>query len=573
MQRPKLPHHFILPLSILVLLHPTAQAREFAFYDENTRRAAKLELKNSSVDDALIEWATVTDFNLLVDSTQFSTDEPKVSGPKQGSVGQLLLDIVKGRKISGRRYDAQTFLLWKINFDWRETARLIIAREQQHTAAELPPLKPEQMNALLFDYFKGVHGWDGKTSQIDIKVKIAALPPELRERVLHELRAQLLSNQRQSYPWFSDDLWQKARLHLQPGRRADAPPQLFVGAALEEELGRQKRVFYRLRSCASPSLMSGGTWESRAVYHALPRPEIVRPNLDFRAQKDGQKADTPLTRNRFVSPQDLKADARLGAPISLRSKRLSVQELLAELQKQSRVSLVAAPDAPANVRITLRTGKMPLSSVMGALSDVLGAGWEKKQDAYTLYWSRGRELDVQMLRVVEPEAFPMYADAEGVRSATQFVRNWMAGLLDDVEPAASSDAGQPILDLPLDTQQKLRERFETMLAATLVHQHQTAQGLLAQDLELHFRAGVERPRRNPRTGQLLKEPINELSKLRLGVLLPPDSPLIQSLPQAAPPDAEKQKLRERFLGFLFPTFPSGETYNSYPLANKWRDVR
>lgn len=454
----------------VLLLCESARSRDVVFKDDVTRRAVALQLNQASTDDFLLTWAKTSEVNVLVDTTDFPQDTQRISEQRQGALGQLLLTFAAERKLGGRRYDDKTFLLWRLRPDLApDTARLIIARELKLEAAAEPAPNRDDMNALLNDYFQRVHGWDGKTGKVDIKVKVADLPSPLRERTLAATRKHLLSEARESYIWFSDDLWNKARLHLEIAPPPYQGGTLEIGAAVEQELFGQMMPLYVQRTVRSPWSAIKATVGSARPFRvgAQPHPAVVKPLLDLQAPDETQPKNKAIPGRNLIPPIRLKGDPALGAMVSLEAKRLSIAELLSELQKQSQVTYSLAGDIPVTKsRLTLRVEKMPLWNLMGALSRLYGFEWEKKADAaYVMHQSSQNELDVQLLRISQPATFPLFATPQQSQEAKEYLAEAMQEISDNIDPqAASTDAGLPFVALVPPLQQKLRERFNRPLS-------------------------------------------------------------------------------------------------------------
>ena len=390
-----------------------AQSPHLAFYDESTRRETALQLQNATTGDFLIAWAKAGNFNLIADATQFDGKDATISGEQKGPLGQLLVAFATARKINGRRYDENTFLLWQVVPDAVSTAHLIIARERALRAAAPPPLSQEAMNALLAGYFQRVHGWDGKSAQIDVTVKVADLPSELHERVIAAVRDELLTKERRDYAWFFDDLWSKARLHVQPNRRpqqrASIPTRasISVGALVEENAYGAKHLMYLRRNVLTPQGLSGST--SSKVLLVEPRPQVVEPVL----QPNPEAKLPPVKPAPLLSRAQLQDDAALQVPISLENKQLVLNDLLSELQKQSGLSFSLVPEAATTAQLALRLDKMPLWKVLDSLSQLYGFGWEKTAaGGYVLQTDAGHELEKRLFRINGPESLPIFPTAQ-----------------------------------------------------------------------------------------------------------------------------------------------------------------
>ena len=534
------------------------------FLDDSTRRESVLQLNNATTSDFLIAWAKAGNFNVIADATQVDSKGATILGEQKGQLGQLLLNFAAEHKINGRRYDERTFLLWRIVPDVRALASLIITHDG-NTRGTVPPLTQEAMNALLAEYFQRVHGWDGKSAEIDVTVKIADLPPELREQVMHEVRDTLSAERRLTYVWFSDDLWAKARLHLHPGQELGHDAVMVISAALTRNFYGTQKIFYEERGVLYPDLLRPKTFESSKVFRVEPRPQVVEPVL-----QPNVEAKLPLVKTLpLLSQAQLQDDTDLQTLISLENQQLALSDFLSELQKQSGLAFSLAPEAAATTQLLLRVDKMPLWKVLNSLSQLYGFGWEKTAEGgYVLQNNALDKLDKQLLRISRFETFPLFATPQQSQEARQEVTHYLDDLFDSIDvDEASRDAGIPFSELNAEVQEKIRTRFEKSLASTLVRDYQATEEKLSEDLTLSFRAIPAKPPlefvevapgvAKAKTAAPTAKPL-EFSDLFLSVHLPVDSPYTQKLPAQVEPDLAERQFRGTMIARIFPTFPTGQ---------------
>ena len=163
-----------------------------------------------------------------------------------------------------------------------------------------------------------------------------------------------------------------------------------------------------------------------------------------------------------LSHTALAKETALAAPISLQATQMPLAELLAELQKQSGVTLTLAPDAPT-VRVTARLKQMPLLEVMNALSRMYGVTWAKSEaKAYRLQAGEISDLQRQLLQTGNGQSQTLLWEwqlrqEEQHKFADAVVEE--AGILDLETPA-----GVPLSSLSPETQAKVRQQVESSLA-------------------------------------------------------------------------------------------------------------
>lgn len=195
--------------------------------DDLMRKKVAVKVQEASMDDYLVELARAADVNFIADATDFPKTAEPVSLEQQRPLGNLIIDFARQRKLGSRRFDANTFLFWSAP-DTDAALELAHAILPTQTNPDGKPLIRRQMRAWLTDYFKQVHGWNGYSQDVDIKVKLADLPPELRAWVVSETRDEIL-------PWekifYSDVFWNTARLRIRDssnGTGDEEVPHLFV---------------------------------------------------------------------------------------------------------------------------------------------------------------------------------------------------------------------------------------------------------------------------------------------------------------------------------------------------------
>lgn len=177
------------------------------------RGRGKLDLPNkaAALDENLVSLARTADFNFIADATDFPAVQTTVTN-QQRSFDWEIADFFRAQKLSSLIWSERTFLLWS-QPDVTALGPLIAADEKARTLRN--PLTEAEMNEQFTDYFKRVHNWNGDPQNLSVKVRIADLPPALRDNVLALTRARLISPQ---YPaWFADDFWENARIAIAPG--------------------------------------------------------------------------------------------------------------------------------------------------------------------------------------------------------------------------------------------------------------------------------------------------------------------------------------------------------------------
>lgn len=243
-------------------------------------------------------------------------------------------------------------------------------------------------------------------------------------------------------------------------------------------------------------LSSGAVASHSAPPEAAPAtPAPTTPTTQNTTAPKGEAVAAPL------SADALKGEAALQAKVSFEAKRRPLAEVLAEVQKQSGVTVQAAPDSPAQTaRLTARVKDMTLAELMGALSGLYGVEWLRSGDKSYLMRS-GPALEAKLLQAGDPGWFRFW-QVEGRRPVApkhltlEAPVDWLSEItrqvpLEDlmVDAAdlkmgdeASSDKGVPVSQLPAELQRKLRRYMETEAGLSLLRERgQTLARLRALD--------------------------------------------------------------------------------------------
>ncbi|MDF2440966.1 MAG: hypothetical protein JWN98_1950 [Abditibacteriota bacterium] len=208
---------------------------------DHIRRPVTINRREASTDDYLLEMARSGDINVLADVTDVDTEVRPL--PVSGSFPLAkfnFLNLIRDRNLTSARISENSFLYWP-SPDIKQLVQSILAHKAANPRPTLPALDEEQTIALFTDYFKRAHDWDGKWANVDIKVPLAALPPELRTRVETEFYEREVSgsaygaqNGAQSSGALlnpQSEFWKKAHLSLGAGSRVPrgtSLPALFM---------------------------------------------------------------------------------------------------------------------------------------------------------------------------------------------------------------------------------------------------------------------------------------------------------------------------------------------------------
>lgn len=385
-------------------------------------------LDTSSEDDYLLDMASNADINVVADSTDFPFDSavipyPSTSGAIAGQKGNLpehwkpfllnvMGDFVAQKRLSILRSAPRTFLLWSepdprqlLNLQgelteateadrWTEAVAAAKANgvpEDEIIRGELPR---DQLRSVLWDYLKSIE-WKGTAAErndhVDIRIPLNELPPGLRELVLLDMQNQLASDW--NYKLKKDTYWNIAFAQI----TGNDDSEITVSYKIPDGEGGDTKFVYILTP-----LDAAIKAQTDAPVASMQEPEVTPVQLGL---KDTMaNAYSGITNK--TSDSALDADVALQKPISLQVKRLSLRDLLAQMEKLGDVDLTLNADAPADKLITARVEKMPLSQLMGVLSRVYGVKWNRKGNAaYQMKGNDQGELHLKLLQIGDPERY------------------------------------------------------------------------------------------------------------------------------------------------------------------------
>ena len=193
-------------------LMAVAQANDYPV-DALMRTPVLVDVKAASPDEHLLAIARAADVNFFADATEMPVPVTKSDEKSDYILWGTLLQFVDKHGLRVQRFGERNFLLWPTpNTDITEVARQISA-ERMLQRAQNPASKmdKESRETLLAQYLRG-KGWDGNWEKVDITVKWAELPDNVRSVI--EWEVQDLIEAVYDSKKFDENTWQKARLRL-----------------------------------------------------------------------------------------------------------------------------------------------------------------------------------------------------------------------------------------------------------------------------------------------------------------------------------------------------------------------
>lgn len=188
-----------------------------------------------------------------------------------------------------------------------------------------------------------------------------------------------------------------------------------------------------------------------------------------------------------LQPAELSKEAPLAAQVSFDARRRTVNSLLADVQKQSGVVLtVRAGAVPPKALVTAHVEKMPLGSLMAALSRLYSVRWSKTDGGYAMNPSDRSEVEQKVSQMGDWFRFWSWQSLLGASNFPKHLTRkplalWADGefgdgpenlpLAQEIWPYISDGdlrKGVPFATLPQELQQKVRAFIEDVVGDELI---------------------------------------------------------------------------------------------------------
>ena len=520
----------------LLLTHAPVRAIPIA-PDAVTNQKITRPLNIATADDYLIDMARVADVNFIADATDFPAPAPVTAYPSMpGSIAGLkgeyrehwdarlinvMGDFAAQAKLSTLRPDERTFLFWsEPDPEQLATLQLSLIRtvEQDRFAKAsaalqaqgVPPEEvvngettPEALRTVLFELLQTQRGWTRNTAaldkNIDIRFALAELPPDVRARILLDLR-EIVVKPRDSLA-LNADFWKNPRLRA---RVFDFNGTDVIGVQLPalpvKDENEKNKGDEQIEAEFVLSKLNASNAPTALQMSAEPISQIAPLAPDFGEANEETLDNVYSGLSDDLINSQLDSDAALQRAVSLQVKRLPLRELLAQLQTQSGVTLRLGTDAPADKLLTARVEAMPLAKWMESLARVYGVSWSKVGDAYSMQGNTRGELHLKLLQMGEPRRyrvrFEFYnrSDREQENAALGRAAIEQVGL-----DALKTPQGVPFSSLTPVLQDRWRQAIAVPVAEDVSRALFKFQPLLNQELaqnglSLQFANGFGEPR-------------------------------------------------------------------------------
>lgn len=185
-----------------------------------------------AVDQYLVELAKTADLNFIADATvipanlsiePFPASAEAIHFKSPPRLDYVLDDVHHAYGLAYLRFQPKTFLWWKA--PTLGEIKPLVFEQMKHRLRTLPHTLPtkEEKYAVLSDYLKKTHGWDGLTPNVDVQVPFSSLPQEMQSWFFKTHENYLLDNRPDLL--VKPEFWpRQARLKLveserRPGRK------------------------------------------------------------------------------------------------------------------------------------------------------------------------------------------------------------------------------------------------------------------------------------------------------------------------------------------------------------------
>ena len=455
------------------------------YYDALMIAEHNIALKQNSTNDYLIAMADAADVNILADATRFPASVPPLQGEWKNNFssaanGQWSISLLSFfQEFSSERgltwardTDAQhTFLVWSApgEAELASIGRELMARRPRRIAHPDRIRKKDdaekEMDLLLANFYKEQYQWDGSSSEVAPDLKLSQLPSELRAKITALLMEQIehVDLIDQGF-WYEDVFWQHATLQIRKQFPRDNFRFLAIGGQTDPEREYSAINYGGLQAIDNPRRGTAKDPDAEAFAKAY-----------FAKNKPTAKPKPVETAPAEIAP----APEVPGPKITLTLKQRPLAELLDEAQKQSGVTLSAAPEAAdvaQTARVTLRVKAMPLAEFTAALSGLYGVRWKQSAAGGLEMQPALSPLEVKISQMGYLDMFqywtkqPRRDDAPDNLQLPPLV-NWFEEITETVDPndltAHAKDwavEGVPVADLPPELAAKIRRHMEAEVA-------------------------------------------------------------------------------------------------------------
>ena len=476
----------VAPILLLTLSLPVYAGPEFAIDDAWMQRQITSSPSPLSVDDSLLFLSKSSSANFLADVTSVEKNsfaQPYANREKSryemfpNSLLSVLGNFSKQAKLTYYRTDAETLVFWLMP-DQAQLVEQISAYRKQLDS--LPRLDKAATLSNLQEFFAHKYEWKVTSTTVadktlsaqgvDAFIPLADLPEDVRSGVEAELYAQACNAaMTPSYKPFDAAFWQDARVQVIKGFGPDYLPIIQIS---------QPDTQFRF-GVGIPSWRFQGELKRRTP--TAKASTIAKAKA--KAKADAEKSRTPTIPQTApvaveVPHLDLSGEAALQKQVSFSVKRSPLSAFVADLQKQSGVSLKLAPVIFDANLITASSAGMTLSKALRAIGRLYNAHWDKDGNGYTLVSDNLDELH-QRMGQMGYGAFYQWSSSLGNNEDEQ------TQLADEVSATFDRESltfpkTAPFSGLSPDVQERIIQDFRAKNGAPLITAQQRLDEVMAQ---------------------------------------------------------------------------------------------
>ena len=461
--------------------------------------------------EALFSLAQTAGANILADATRLPTVQVKPYGERTllateynvGGRANVIGNFCFEAGLNYIRSTPNTLVFWSQPDDEKLVELIIATREQWQI--EHPPADRNFITQQLNQFFQRTANWSPEPQTLEEKTlnaqgisatwKLEDFPAELRPALRDELTRQILS-WGADYHEFNLGYWRKARATLQPYNLDVVDDQGSV-------VGRQavlSLILYPQNanhgvSMGIPSLEPVGKFVSKQQMLAKNRAEfknsLVPPEELLPSPPDASlpNPDADLS---------LEREAILSKVVTFAVDQMPLTDFVAELQKQTGVSLSVAPDMLPNLKVTAITGEsvaadadvnsatmLSLGAAMESLGHLFAGHWNKTGADYVLHSDNLSELQLG-LRQMGNKAF--YGWEKQTQEESKQRGNALANeTLDAVDfNQLMSKLGASFDEFPAEVQTNFLASLRASRTSDLITSQQRLEDVLNQELRFKF---------------------------------------------------------------------------------------
>jgi len=430
---------------------------------------------SSRVDDYTVSLAKASHVNLIADTT--SVDSQILIKPitefrpefyQQPHFIILLESLEEQGQLGHIIYENNTFLLAS-RPAVRKVAGLIMASGKQKPQEKRP--SENELRAALTSYLAAQTEAFALGNQRK-NLTLNTMPVTTQALIVAFTHYALLRPEWNAEQLFGDEFWQGAVV-----RKAQNPTNnaFTVSWGDRNDTSKAYPAFqfneFRLEVNEEPDTLRGA-YRPKDEDVALGR--NVTPNEPI----EGRKPNFEIPTRKGLTWSELHNVELLQQSVSLEAKHASLAQLFALIGKTAPVKLEAEEPLLKDYRVTLRVEKMPLCTLMSALSHIFNIGWSSTKEGV---WSASNDGSDELQKNINRGAEIFYRREMTLDEREERYMKLNKAVGDILQAAPLTNDGVAFSSLPPDLQKEIRAEFEWEAATFLVTAYQEAYHFLSPD--------------------------------------------------------------------------------------------